>query len=283
MTAAFTIAPRGPFSLAQARDFLGFFRPAGQPAVGDGFELALDGAVVRLREDGDGVHGEVVAGAGRADLETQVTRILSLDHDATGWAELGERDPVLGELQHARAGLRPVLFATPWEAAVWSILTQRTQYRQALRVRERLVAVTGTPIEHDGTIHRPFPSPEAVLAVDELPLPSVKADRVRGVAEAALRGDLDAERLRALDPEDAMAAVRELPGIGPFSSALIVIRGAGAADAPATSEPRVRAIAAERYDDPALAEPAAFAAFAERGGRGARGRRSRCGLLRLLG
>ena len=61
-----------------------------------------------------------------------------------------------------------------------------------------------------------------------------------------------------------MAAVRELPGIGPFSSALIVIRGAGAADAPATFEPRVRAITAERYDDPALEEPDAFAAFAER-------------------
>jgi DNA-3-methyladenine glycosylase II len=58
--------------------------------------------------------------------------------------------------------------------------------------------------------------------------------------------------------------VRELPGIGPFSAALIVIRGAGAADAPATSEPRVRAIAAERYDDPALEESDAFAAFGER-------------------
>ncbi len=64
--------------------------------------------------------------------------------------------------------------------------------------------------------------------------------RSLSVADAALRGELDAERVRAVDPEDAMAAVRELPGSGPFSSALIVIRGAGAADAPATSEPRPR-------------------------------------------
>jgi DNA-3-methyladenine glycosylase II len=84
------------------------------------------------------------------------------------------------------------------------------------------------------------------------------------VAQAALDGELDPDRLRGMEPEDAMAAVRELPGIGPFSAALIVIRGAGAADAPATSEPRVRALAAERYDDPALEEPDAFAAFAER-------------------
>ena len=264
MTAAFTIAPRGPFSLAQARDFLGSFRPAGQPADGEGFDLALEGAVVRLREDGGGVHGSVVAGAGRDDLEAQVTRVLSLDHDATGWMELGERDPVIGEVQRARPGLRPVLFSSPWEAAVWSILTQRTQYRQALRVREALMAAAGTPLSLEGRTYRPFPAPEAVLELGELPLPSVKAERVRGVAQAALDGDLDPDRLRGMEPEDAMAAVRELPGIGPFSAALIVIRGAGAADAPATAEPRVRALAAERYDDPALAEPDAFAAFAER-------------------
>jgi DNA-3-methyladenine glycosylase II len=264
MTAAFTIEPRGPFSLAQARGFLGSFRPAGKRTDGDGFDLALEGAVVRLREDGEGVHGSVVAGAGREDLEAQVTRILSLDHDATSWADLGERDPVLGELQRSRPGLRPVLFSTPWEAAVWSILTQRTQYRQALRVREELVAAAGTPLSLGGTTYRPFPPPEAVLELEELPLPSVKAERVRGVAQAALDGELDADRLRGMDPEDAMAAVRELPGIGPFSSALIVIRGAGAADAPATFEPRVRAATAERYGDPTLAEPDAFAAFAER-------------------
>ena len=98
MTAAFTIAPRGPFSLAQARDFLGSFRPAGQPADAAGFDLVVEGAVVRLREDGDGVHASVVAGAGRDDLEAQVTRILSLDHDATGRARCtspstGSRSP----------------------------------------------------------------------------------------------------------------------------------------------------------------------------------------------
>ena len=219
---------------------------------------------MRLREDGDGVHASVVAGAGRDDLEAQVTRILSLDHDATGWAELGERDPVLGEVQRARPGLRPVLFGTPWEAAVWSILTQRTQHRQALRVREELIAAAGTPLSVDGTTYRPFPAPEAVLELGELPLPSVKAERVRGVAQAALDGELDPDRLRGMDRRTRWRRYGSCPASGLFSSALIVIRGAGAADAPATSEPRVRAITAERYDDPALEEPDAFAAFAER-------------------
>ena len=45
------------------------------------------------------IHGEA---QGSDDIETvrrQAARSLSLDHDGRGWAEVGERDPVLGALQ----------------------------------------------------------------------------------------------------------------------------------------------------------------------------------------
>ena len=132
MPSAFTIAPRGPFSLAEAARFLDAFAPVDQRADPDAPELVLPRSVVALRADGDGVHGEVVAGEEADDLPARVARVLSLDHDATGWVELGRRDPVLGARQAARPGLRPVLFPSAWEAAAWALLTQRTQRRQAL-------------------------------------------------------------------------------------------------------------------------------------------------------
>ena len=191
---------------------------------------------------------------------------------------------MLGEVQRARPGLRPVLFGTPWEAAVWSILTQRTQHRQALRVREELMAAAGTPLSLEGRTYRPFPAPEAVLELGELPLPSVKAERVRGVAQAALDGELDPDRLRGMDPEDAMAAVRELPGhravLGrahrdPWGRRRRRAGDGGAAGPrawprSATTTPRSRSPTRSRRSPSA-------------GGRGARGRRSRCGRLRLAG
>ena len=47
----------------------------------------------------------------------QVTRILSLDVDGTGFPEVGRRDPVVGGLQARWPGLRPVGFYSPYEAA----------------------------------------------------------------------------------------------------------------------------------------------------------------------
>jgi DNA-3-methyladenine glycosylase II len=66
-------------------------------------------------------------------------------------------------------------------------------------------------------------------------LPAERIPRLHAVAEAAQRGRLDAEHLRVMAPEDAQAELQQLPGIGPFYSSLIVIRGCGHADAP-TSE-----------------------------------------------
>ena len=59
---------------------------------------------------------------------------------------------------------------------------------------------------------------------------------------------------------EARAAVLELPGIGPFSADLVVVRGAGAPDVLPTAEPRTASLA-ELYGltDPSPAELAALA------------------------
>jgi DNA-3-methyladenine glycosylase II len=47
------------------------------------------------------------------------------------------------------------------------------------------------------------------------------------VSLAALDGRLDAARLRALPRDQALAELRQLPGIGDFSAELVLLRGAG--------------------------------------------------------
>ncbi|MEX5721473.1 hypothetical protein [Geodermatophilus maliterrae] len=91
--------------------------------------------------------------------------------------------------------------------------------------------------------------------------PEVRRQRLAGLAEAALDGRLDAARLRSVPAGEARAAVLELPGIGPFSADLVVVRGAGAPDVLPTAEPRLTASLAELYGliDPAPAELAALA------------------------
>jgi DNA-3-methyladenine glycosylase II len=48
---------------------------------------------------------------------------------------------------------------------------------------------------------------------------------MQSLARLTLTGDLDAARFAALPTPDALAALRALPGIGPWSAGLIMLRG----------------------------------------------------------
>jgi DNA-3-methyladenine glycosylase II len=249
-----TIDPGGPFSLELARGF-GFGPRPGEAAAGEPFCLAfpLDdfsghgAALVRQAKLDDAV--EVEVGAGEADaVARQVSRILSLDRSGTGWAAVGERDEVIGRLQREHHYLRPVLFHSPYEAAAWAVISQRRHPNQARTVRSRLARELGEVFELAGEEVESFPLPSALCQLEELDgLEPRRLGRLRAVAEAALDGKLDAERLRGMDPGEAIADVQELPGIGPFYAVLIVVRAAGVTDALATEEPIVRAYAGHLY------------------------------------
>jgi 3-methyladenine DNA glycosylase/8-oxoguanine DNA glycosylase len=261
---------RGPFSLAQSVAFADSFAPAGTPQA--------EAAVLRLAFCDDG--GTPVAIAARQDgprvlvdyrsdlaanrVTAHVARILGLDVDATGFLAVAERDPVVADLQRAFPGRRPVCFGTPFEAAVWSVLSQRTSMRQAAAVRARLVEALGTAIELEGTALKAFPAPERVAALDGFSgLPEAKAERLRGLARAAQARELDPDVLRAADPEDALERLGRLPGVGPFSAQLILLRGAGHPDVLPLSAPRLAASVQEAYELPARPAAAEIQARAE--------------------
>jgi DNA-3-methyladenine glycosylase II len=256
----FTITPRGPFSLAAAERFFGRWEGAtGTETTGDTLRVAFlvddwSGAagLIVSQDDGGDIQAEIVATTGSPDparVQAQFARVLSLDHDATGYAALGERDPVVGRLQRSADHLRPVLFHSPYEAACWAIVSSRIQQRQAQRLRARI----SEQLEVDGVALDIWPAPERLLARESIDgLPATKVERLHAIARAALDGDLDVERLRALDPEEASAVVQKLPGIGPFWAALILLRAVGPTDELTLGEPRMRRAAARAYDRPEL-------------------------------
>ena len=247
MTATFTIDPRGPFSLALAASHV--FGPREPAPVVPLMRLAfcVDGfhelAGVVLTEGASGsVVGEVHGATEVAAVRDQVARIVSLDHDGSGWPAVGERDPLIGRLQARYPGFRPVLHYSPYEAAAWAILAGHRSGRQANTLRRRIGEALGATFELAGTRLSAFPTPQAILDTTSLPVPSVEQDRrLRAVAQAALDGLLDPARLRALDPEVARAEVQTLPGLGPFYSGLVAIRAVGPTDAASVEGPRLLA------------------------------------------
>lgn len=263
---SFTITPDGPFSLAEAATF-GF----GQRAGGDWdgvmrLAFCLDGyqdqVAAEVRQDETGAVHAVVHGPPGADLariQSQVARVLSLDHDGREFSRIGERDPVIGRLQAAAPGLRPPLFYSPYEAAIWSVMSSRRPARQMMQVRDRLARAHGSVFDLAGEELAALPTPGQLLAVDAFPgIPADRMPRLHGVARAALDGRLDAGRLLDLGPERAMTELQALDGIGPFYSSLIVVRGTGFTDVLPVREPRVLDLAARLYQ---LDEPPTEAGF----------------------
>ncbi|HET9777872.1 MAG TPA: hypothetical protein VFP81_01175 [Propionibacteriaceae bacterium] len=88
---------------------------------------------------------------------------------------------------------------------------------------------------------------ECVAADRVTGLPADRIPRLHAVAEAAQRGQLGADLLRAMATEDAQAELQQLPGIGPFYSSLIVVRGCGHADAASLGESKSRAAIQRAY------------------------------------
>jgi DNA-3-methyladenine glycosylase II len=243
MATTSTIAPRGPFSLRAAAEF-GFGPNEGRPPAFDGamrLAFAVDGgrgyagAVLRQGEPDGPVQVELECREGAASEASlaQIARTVSLDHDGEAFAEIGRRDPIMGALQQAHRGQRPVLFHSPYEAAAWSIISARRPAAQAAPVREALGAQLGASFELAGRTLRAFPQPDRLIEIGEgFPgLDPTKVERLRAVASAARSGDLDVTRLRELGPERAYEDLQRLPGIGPFYAGLITLRATGFADA----------------------------------------------------
>jgi DNA-3-methyladenine glycosylase II len=236
----------GPWSLETSRRFWEGFAPAalaggpGGPALRTVFcaeadwrraeaEMTQAGDTARVRLTGD---GDLDAAA------AQVARFLALDVDGRGWPEVARRDAVIADAQARLPGLRPCGFHSPYEAAAWSVLSQRLRIVQAGRLRADLIARHG----EDGA----FPPPHALARLD-LDLPGRKGEYLKAVAGAALDGLLDGAALRALDPALAVQRVQQVKGLGPFAAELVVLRGANAPDGLPSRERRLDAEITERY------------------------------------
>jgi DNA-3-methyladenine glycosylase II len=262
----FTIDPLGPFDLRRLATF-GFGHRHRETFDGtmtmaflaDDHQTSV-GVAIQQHNDGS-MKVDVQTDSPRADLDmicAQTKRILSLDHDADAFLELGKQDPILGRLQQLAPGLRPPLFHSPYEAATWSIISARRSAIQMTKVRDALCCEHGVVFDVAGQSLAAFPTPTNLVTVERFPgLDATKIERLHGVARAAENGLLNVDHLHSIGPETAMKELQQIVGIGPFYAALIVVRASGFADVLA-EEPKALELAAKLYG-----RPFTFAQFAQ--------------------
>jgi DNA-3-methyladenine glycosylase II len=150
--------------------------------------------------------------------------------DLAGAQARARRVPELVPLVEALAGMKPPRFPSLWETLLAVIPFQQVSLAAGVAILNRLIEAIGPRIDYDDEIYYGLPSPAAVLGASTdtlraLGISAAKVNTLRGVAEADHAGGLDPRRLDQLDDELAVAELTELPGIGPWSAQLVLLRG----------------------------------------------------------
>lgn len=155
------------------------------------------------------------------DIVARVRRLFDLDAHPDRIAQQLGADPLLAPGVERRPGLRVPGAFDPFETAVRAILGQQVSVRAATTIAGRLVARFGPP------------TPEVIAAAPvaelrALGLTQARAETLRTLAYAVLEGTV---RFDAPDPEETIARLIALPGIGPWTAHYLAMRALSWPDA----------------------------------------------------
>jgi 3-methyladenine DNA glycosylase/8-oxoguanine DNA glycosylase len=212
---------------------------------GRAFELTIPVRGGRPRlvrvEAGKGKHAAVRV-AGRAPgarttaaLAASVRRVLRLDEDLSPFYALTALDP---ELAWAGAGAgRMIRSLTFFEDVVKTICTTNCAWSATERMVGALVEHLGEPAvaaPAAGPFGRAFPTPEAMAAVGEAFYADTMRAGYRGrylsvLATSVAEGRLDLAGFEdpELPDEEVERRLLDLPGIGPYAAAHVMVMGLG--------------------------------------------------------
>ncbi len=122
-----------------------------------------------------------------------------------------------------------------WEALCYAIVFQQLSIASASSIMHRLVERLSTPVTFEGKRMYPFPRPHAFVATREsslrvLGLSAAKAAYLKSAGRDVLDGNVDARAIEALPSDAASLALQAMRGIGAWSAAVVLLRGAGRLD-----------------------------------------------------
>ncbi len=175
------------------------------------------------------------SGADRSTIEHAVRAALGLDVDPAPLSVAAERLPSLRPTALALRGMRPPRFVELFEIFANVVPFQQLSLDAGAAILRRLVERFGERLVHDGATFFAFPSPHAVARA-RLPallacgLSRSKAGSLRRLARIVDSGEVTADVIGSLGTNDALEALVALPGIGPWSAAVILLRGFGRLD-----------------------------------------------------
>jgi DNA-3-methyladenine glycosylase II len=174
-------------------------------------------------------------GKARLDPAALVERMLGINVDLTPFYHAAKTITWLAPLVAGARGVKPPRYPTVWEACVNAIVYQQISIHAAGAILRRVIERYAVPVAVDDGRLFAFPGPQALLAADAgemrgLGLSINKVTSLQAVARAILDGAIDEAALTKLPTPELMATLAMHRGIGPWTAAVIALRGFGRLD-----------------------------------------------------
>jgi DNA-3-methyladenine glycosylase II len=171
----------------------------------------------------------------RHDIVKIVRRMLGLDVDPEPLQRLVNAERKLHPVALALRGMRPPRFAGLFDAFASVIPFQQLSLDAGVAIVGRLVERFGDRLEHGGRRFDAFPIARAVATarvntLQACGLSRSKAESLRYLARAIESAELSEAAIERMSTRDALQTLTGLPGIGPWSAAVVLLRGFGRLD-----------------------------------------------------
>jgi DNA-3-methyladenine glycosylase II len=177
----------------------------------------------------------VTGDPGDDDVVSLAGRMLGADVDLTHFYQAAADFPWLAKIVTAARGVKPPRYPSLWEAIVNAVVFQQVSIHAAAAILRRLIE-RYEPLRTVGSIAlAPFVQPQIVADADPLELRALglsvnKVVTLRTLARAVLDGVLDRRLLESLETAELSAHLATFKGIGPWTAAVIALRGFGRLD-----------------------------------------------------
>jgi AraC family transcriptional regulator of adaptative response / DNA-3-methyladenine glycosylase II len=228
-TRTIRLSTRAPFAAETVLSFLGARAVPGIEEVREGaYRRSVrqpGGATVVQMTPGDEHVDLRVSTDGSPDLRARARRVFDLDADPDAIDATLGRDRELARLVDRIPGIRVPGTFDGFELVVRAVFGQQVSVAGARTSLGRLVMNAGAPLDRpSGGITHLFPTPERVaeLPSESFGMPRARAETIRRVADLVARDELDLSSHSP--PEEALATLSLVPGIGPWTLAYVAMR-----------------------------------------------------------
>jgi len=173
--------------------------------------------------------------AARFDPEALVRRMLGTDVDLEPFYAGARTVAWLNLLAESARGVKPPRYPTLWETVVNAVVYQQISIHAAGAILRRVIERYAVARPVGGVRLFPFPAARMLLDADPLELRDLglsinKINALKAVALAIVEATLVEEGLVELETPELVAALVAHKGIGPWTAAVIALRGFGRLD-----------------------------------------------------